>query len=652
MLLQLSQLRFQRRLTAAITLPIVLLLLLAGVSIAQIVRLINALNWIDHTDQVISRANYTQKLLLDVETGFRGYLLTGNPDFLEPYEAASAVTGDSFEELQRLVSDNERQQQRIEQLEAQYEEWTSLIRPAIERRQRGETEPPALLELRKQKMDAMRRQISEFVATEEELRNERSQRAQQTTRTVIASSLLLSLGIGSLLAYFIWHLVLSISRSYKTALERAYRETAVAQRSAQRLAALHQIDRSILAAKSDPDLVRDALAGLRQLVKSEQALVALFDLENQQAKILAGSAERELYPPENTLLPLADCAPPELLEQPQVRYTDDLRAVEGCPPSYAQLCERGIGSCLTIPLIVQEELIGELSLAATTPDAFDPASRAVVQEVAAQLAIALEQSRLRGQLQAYAAELEQRVEERTTQLQEVNQELEAFAYSVSHDLRAPLRAMESFAQALVEDYGDQINSEGRDYITAIIEASMRMEALISDLLAYSHVTRQEVSLQPTSLAAVVQDALRQLESPIKEHQAEIVISSALPEVMAQHSALLQVVANLVSNAIKFVPAETVPRIEIYAEVIEQEPHNRVKLWVADNGIGIAPEYHQRIFGVFERLHGHKSYTGNGIGLAIVRAAIERMGGEVGVESEPAHGSRFWIALPKANSSLP
>ncbi|MBD0266917.1 MAG: CHASE3 domain-containing protein [Cyanobacteria bacterium Co-bin8] len=647
MLPQLSQTLFRRRLVYAITLPIVLLLLLAGVSILQIARLLDALNWIDHTDRVISQSNYVQKLLLDMETGVRGYLLTGEPEFLEPYEQSSVITGFSFDELQRLVSDNASQSQRIEQIETEYEELSRLIGPAIVQRQQGEVELLSLLRLQKQKMDRLRQQISDFIAVEEQLRDQRSQRAQETAEAVVATSLILALAVGSILAYLIRRLVLGISSSYEEALQTARQETEATQRSAQRLAVLHDIDRSILAAESSSDLVRGALARLRQLVASQQALVALFDPSSQHAQILAGSAEAELYPPEGMVLPLEDCASGDELEHPQVRYIEDLTTSEQPLSLYEQLRSRGIRSCLSIPLMVQEKLIGELALAAAAPVAFDEEARIIVEEVAAQLAIALEQSKLRDQLQTYAAELEQRVEERTLQLQEMNQELEAFTYSVSHDLRAPLRTMQGFAQALLEDYGDQIDPLGQEYIQSIIKDSVQMETLISDLLAYSRLTRQEINPRPTQLTVVVQEAQQQLAAPIKESQAQITLSSELPVVYAHHSILVQVIVNLLSNAIKFVQPGTPPHIEIYAQEERQSQQDWVKLWVSDNGIGIAPRYQERIFQVFERLHGNERYAGTGIGLAIVRTGIERMGGSVGVESYLGQGSRFWIALPKA-----
>ncbi|BAZ11882.1 two-component hybrid sensor and regulator [Calothrix sp. NIES-4071] len=237
--------------------------------------------------------------------------------------------------------------------------------------------------------------------------------------------------------------------------------------------------------------------------------------------------------------------------------------------------------------------------------------------------------------------LEQRVEERTLQLQEVNAEMEAFAYSISHDLRAPLRTMQGFAQALQEDYGDQLDEMAQEYIQYITEGALQMDSLIADLLAYSRLTRVEIKLQELDLNSVVTEALKQLGAQIKEKHALVTIDT-LPSVMAHRPTLIQVITNLISNAIKFVHSETQPKVDIYA----REQENSVYLWVEDNGIGIAPEHQERIFRVFERLHGAESYPGTGIGLAIVRKAIERMGGKVGVESQVNSGSRFWIELIK------
>jgi signal transduction histidine kinase len=219
--------------------------------------------------------------------------------------------------------------------------------------------------------------------------------------------------------------------------------------------------------------------------------------------------------------------------------------------------------------------------------------------------------------------------------------MEAFTYSVSHDLRAPLRTMQGFAQALLEDYSDCLDEIGQEYTQYIIEGAVQMDTLISDLLAYSRLSRTQINFQPVDLTYGVQEALRQLSAQIEQRRAEVTVDAPLPQVIAHRLTLVQVVTNLLSNAIKFVKPDVPPKVRIYA----QEQQNWIRLSIVDNGIGIAPEHQERIFRVFERLHGVEIYPGTGIGLAIVRKGLERMGGRVGVESQPGQGSRFWIELP-------
>ncbi len=239
--------------------------------------------------------------------------------------------------------------------------------------------------------------------------------------------------------------------------------------------------------------------------------------------------------------------------------------------------------------------------------------------------------------------LEQRIVERTTQLEEANQELEAFAYSIAHDLRAPLRGMQGLAEALLEDYGNSLDALGQEYAYHIVTSAQRMDELIHDLLAYSRLSRTELTLCTVDLNLVVSEAMIQLEADLKQQQATVTLLSVLPKVLGHRTTLVQVITNLLTNAIKFVE-NTQPQVQIWAETQD----DWVQLWIADNGVGIAPEHQQRIFRVFERLHGIETYPGTGIGLAIVQKGIERMGGEVGVESQPGKGSQFWLKLSDTN----
>lgn len=236
--------------------------------------------------------------------------------------------------------------------------------------------------------------------------------------------------------------------------------------------------------------------------------------------------------------------------------------------------------------------------------------------------------------------LEQRVRERTAQLEEANSQLEAFSYSVSHDLREPLRVIEGFAAAVLEDAGERLDSVNISYLRRIIVGTQRLESLIHNLLTYSQLSREEVRVQPVSLSAIVAEVRTQLDATIREQQAEIVVEEPLPLVLGHYFSLVQVMLNLLSNAIKFVATGVRPQVRIWAE----DRQERIRLWVEDNGIGIPPEQANRVFEMFSRLYGSDFYTGTGIGLAIVRKGVERMGGRVGLEPNAESGSRFWIEL--------
>jgi PAS domain S-box-containing protein len=262
-----------------------------------------------------------------------------------------------------------------------------------------------------------------------------------------------------------------------------------------------------------------------------------------------------------------------------------------------------------------------------------------------------------------AKQLEKLVEERTADLRNINetlvlsltrqdkltddlretvQQLETFSYSVVHDMRAPLRSMRSFAAVLEAEYDDKLDDTGRSYLQRIIRSAIRMDALITDVLAYSRIASSETPLAPVNLDKLVTDIVENYPQ-FQEAAEAIQIQHPLPAVHGNPALLTQIISNLLGNALKFVAPGRAARVTVRGE----NGAGKVRLWFEDNGIGIAREHQGKIFDLFKRLHRLDEYPGTGVGLAVVKKAVERMGGKVSVESEPGVGSRFSVELDVA-----
>jgi len=255
--------------------------------------------------------------------------------------------------------------------------------------------------------------------------------------------------------------------------------------------------------------------------------------------------------------------------------------------------------------------------------------------------------RARDELVKANADLERKVEARTAELFEANTNLQTFIYHAAHDLSSPLRAIHAFSMLTMEDYAEKFGPEGRSLLERIVVSAAQMQRLLNDLLEYSKISQVELKLERMDLKQAVNEALALLAEDIRIKKASITVTDPLPEVVGHLATVVLLINNLVSNALKFIPPGVQPEIRIWAEKRNTGQGRAVRVWVEDNGIGIAPEHLQKIFGAFERLHARSSYPGTGLGLAIVRKGAERIGGGVGVESEPGKGSRFWVELPGA-----
>jgi signal transduction histidine kinase len=283
-------------------------------------------------------------------------------------------------------------------------------------------------------------------------------------------------------------------------------------------------------------------------------------------------------------------------------------------------------------------------------DAFGPAANLTLIErpfraitLISTLRTALRSRRRQYEVRELLEDLEQKVRERTVRLEQTIAELEAFSYSISHDLRAPLRAMRGYSQVLLEDHAAGLDAPGREYLNRILAASERLDRLIQDVLRYSRCAREKIEIRQIDLDRLISEVVGEYPSFHPPH-AEVIIERPLLAVRGHEASLTQVISNLLGNAVKFVQPDRVPKIKIWTEAT---PANTVKVFFKDNGIGIDPQNFQKIFKMFERLSPMGQFEGTGIGLAIVAKAVERMGGVVGVESFVGSGSTFWIELPGA-----
>jgi signal transduction histidine kinase len=246
---------------------------------------------------------------------------------------------------------------------------------------------------------------------------------------------------------------------------------------------------------------------------------------------------------------------------------------------------------------------------------------------------------VKAKLRRNAEELEQTIAERTAQLRASVAEMEAFSYTLAHDLRAPLRGIQSFTELVLEMPDANISLEASRFLKRVVLASARMDSLIQDVLTLTQVSRREIRVGPLDVDSLVR-ALIGERPEFLPPLAGIRIEGTLLPMQGHEASLALCVTNLLSNAVKFVARGVRPEIRIWSE-----PGPLVRLWIEDQGIGIPSEAQEKIFEMFIRLHGVEDYPGSGIGLSVVRRAMDRMGGRAGIESAPGPGSRFWLELP-------
>ena len=550
--------------------------------------------------QVLQEARTVLGLVTDAETGQRGYLLTGDAAYLQPYERAVAVLPETIERVGTLTRERPEQQRRVDDLQVLLGQKLAELHATVVARRRGDVDA-ALSIVRTGEgqalMDRIRAGVAALVddaSRRLDQRREESVRAARRASQVTIGALVLAIAATGAA------LVMIVAEVRGRERERAARTQQLAREElAERLAAIVE--------SSD-----DAIVG--------KDLDGTITSWNPAAERIFGYPAREAIGRPITLIIPSDRLAEEDLVLARLR--------RGEPTDHFDT--------------IRQTKDGRLIDVSITVSPIRNAGGTVIgaSKIARDIT---ERKRAEAELKQLYETLEERVAERTQQLAEINAELDAFGYTVSHDLRAPLRAMDGFAKALAEDFGDTLGARGRDYTGRIVQAAQRMDLLIQDLLAYSRLSREELRPQPLHLGDVVHEVLQTLEGDIHARSAAVDVVEPLGHVMAHRETLGNVLTNLLGNALKFVAPGVGPRVRVWSESRDRME----RLWVEDNGIGIDPRHHAAVFRVFERLHGVEAYPGTGIGLAIVRRGTERMGGRAGVQSTAGAGARFWIELPAA-----
>lgn len=547
-----------------------------------------------------------QKLLtlaIDAETGQRGFIITGRDEYLEPYRHALQAIPASIDVLEKFLPNDSAQLNRLKEIEhlqqAKLEELETSIRV---RKEQGLAEARALVMTNRGKafMDEIRQRLAAVQHVEDAKLKQRIAQFERSAEKAFAA-----LGVATLINISLLLLLYLLIRTDARRREATTRERANAD-----------------------TLLRNVIDGSPAMIYLKDS-VGNFLLANKTYQELVGSEPGKV--------------------RRTSKFLHQAHSSQGPSPADLDVLHSG-GSVQFEEEVDTSEGVKHFAV-----------SKAPLRDHEGKIigvcGVAVDITPLKvaeAKVTMLVQTLEKRVEQRTAELNqsnakllEANDQLEAFSYTVAHDLRAPLRGIQGFAEAVNEDYVTQLDETGRDYLQRISKAAARMERLIDDLLSFSRLSRMELPLGTVSLDEVVREVMSNIGTQIEQGNTELSIGQSMPFVRANRSACVQVLQNLITNAIKFSRPNVRSAIRVWSEHtgLEQNAREFVRIWVEDKGIGIPAAQTERIFRPFERLHGIDEYQGTGVGLAVVDKAVRRMNGRCGVESVEGEGSRFWIELP-------
>jgi PAS domain S-box-containing protein len=416
---------------------------------------------------------------------------------------------------------------------------------------------------------------------------------------------------------------------------RRQAEEALQQR-ARELATLNALGQRVNATISLDQVVQAAIEGA---ISATQCDLALFFLREGDELVLqgVGPGASPFGAQETPIHRVGECLCGLVVSTGKAVFSNDVLGDSRC--TREECWKAGFHSFAALPLYSGDEIVGVLGLASAAERDFGEQST-FLETIAHQIAAASQNALLHKQAQDHAAELERRVIERTAQLESANKELEAFAYSVSHDLRAPLRAIDGYTRILAEDHEPFLGAEGQRLCAVVRDETHRMGQLIDDLLALSRLSRADMQPFPIDMEALAEAVFRQLTTPASRARIDFRVAN-LPPAVGDPTLVRQVWLNLLSNAIKFSSKQERALVEVGTRQSEGE----TIYYVRDNGAGFDMQFAGKLFGVFQRLHSEREFEGTGVGLAIVQRAIYRHGGRVWGEGEVGKGATFFFTLP-------
>lgn len=599
--------QFSRTLRNAILLPVGVIFLTALAVLLLGYEFLQVIKRSDHSREIALQTQQCEKSLLDLETGLLGFQLEGSPGFLQPYsDALKHVNGD-FQKLKLLVAGYPDLAVSADQLIQAKDTWLDHARSTVDQRKHGKMPDADWTKMGLTLRDNVRRRFEIFTSQEQQIRDDRQHDVQHMKKVLVLACsilvLLLALAVGSLVRRQFGKLALG----HRRALHIIQQRHAALLRSETELEQQKEWFRVTLTSIGDGVIVTD----------KESRIVFM----NHEAEKLTGWTSVEaLLNPLATVFRI-------IHEQTRKKMADSVSEV--------------FRTNQVVDVNKFAVLVSRTGAEWPIEDTAAPIRGSNGETLGVVLVFhnATEIRRAQAALREHSNEMERAVNERTATLRQALNQLETFSYTVSHDLRSPLRAMQGYAHVALEEYGDRLDDQGREYLTRIKNAAERLDRLIQDLLSYTRIARSDAPLVDLDLDRITRDIIENYPN-LRPPAAEVNIEGVLPHVMGQESALTQVIANLLGNAVKFVAPGMTPRIHVRAESAE----GRVRFWIDDNGIGVDPKDAERIFSMFVRVNETAQYGGTGVGLAIVKKAVETMNGSVGVEPSRNGGSRFWVDL--------